>query len=228
MSKKHLIQEVQEYCEKNLTEKEFVPGTTYIPVSGPSLNPDDITSVVEATLDFWFTEWKRCAAFGRELSRVAGKKYTTLCNSGSSANLLAVSACTEKHPQKFIVTCAVGFATTVAPIYQNGKVPIYVDIDPNTLSPRIDQVVDALNRYKKDIGGIILAHSLGFPYNEIVVGDQYRRVGKFTIADCCDALGADFLGEPVGSYSDISFILSCSYHYRGGGWRSLHKLCGIA
>jgi CDP-6-deoxy-D-xylo-4-hexulose-3-dehydrase len=120
---------------------------------------------------------------------VVGKTYTTLCNSGSSASLLAMSALTEKYSGKYVVTTALGFPTTVTPIYQCNKIPIYIDIDPLTFSPDLKQFRLSMFKYRDDLCGVVFAHTLGFPFEELM---YYDTIGKsqFFMVDNADALGA--------------------------------------
>ena len=132
MKKHEIVQEIHKYWSDR-EEKKFIPGKTYIPPSAPYIDADDIATVADTLLKGWFTEGEYCRKFEDELKRVTGKKHCLLTNSGSSASLLAVSARALKAPnKKYFVTCASGFPTTIAPIYQNNCVPIFIDIDPHT------------------------------------------------------------------------------------------------
>lgn len=209
MQKYHVLQAAREYLQ-NKQKKKFIPGKSLIPPSNASIDEGEIINVIDAALNGWFTEGAICQAFLGKLKEITNNKYGVLCNSGSSANLLAL-ALTKNYGtgKKFIVTCASGFITTVAPIIQNGFIPIFIDIDPITLSPNIDQLVSVMKEYRKDIEGAIFTHTLGIPFNELEV---YSILGSFPIliTDCCDALGAsvrklnsiDYV--PVGSYSYMS------------------------
>jgi CDP-6-deoxy-D-xylo-4-hexulose-3-dehydrase len=202
--KNEILELIRTYSEEKLKPKEFIPGKTKIPASGASLSSGDIESLTEAVLSLWYTEGKFCAKFGRNLSKYFKKQYTTLCNSGSSANLLAVSALSEVFPKRdYIVTCATHFPTAIAPIYQTGHIPIYIDIDPKTLSPDFDQYLQVITKYKKNIAGVSFAHTLGFPFDERLFDELSPG---FTLIDCCDAIGAEIqFGDelfPVGMYSD--------------------------
>ena len=196
--KSDILRLVQQYSTDRLKSKPFIAGKTYIPAASPKLFPEDVTTIVDAALSFWYTEGKYAKKFKEELCKVANTNYATLCNSGSSANLLAVKSCLEvyKRGGKYIVTCASGFPTTISPIYQNNKVPAYVDINPITLQPKMDDICEALQDYST--AGAILTHNLGFPYDEFGVASSLRD-GQFFIADCCDFLSYDFM-----SYSDVS------------------------
>jgi CDP-6-deoxy-D-xylo-4-hexulose-3-dehydrase len=136
----------------------------------------------------------------------------TLCNSGSSANLLAIQAALENYPYKdYIITTATNFPTAVSPIYQSGQTPIYIDIDPETLSPDYDQFIQATERFKGKISGAILPHTLGFPFNERLFDEACPG---FMISDCCDALGAYVEDSAsVGAYSDIMTLSFFPAHH---------------
>ena len=175
-----------------------------IPVSSPIITDDDLEAVHKAVDKGWFTEGTQCSLFSRELCDFTDNDHCQLVNSGSSANLLAITAATELRPEgKLILTQALAFPTTVAPIYQNGKIPVYVDTDPKTLSPDIGQIAYLVDKYGDDIGGAIFTHVLGFPYDERLVR-EILGYDRFLIADCCDCLGGKVHGESVGFWADIS------------------------
>ena len=208
MKKIDILKNVRVYASENLKTKEFIPGKTKIPASGASLSARDIELLTEAVLQFWYTEWKYCGRFRRRLRGYFKKPYITLCNSGSSANLLAMNALSELFPQRdYVITCATHFPTAIAPIYQTGHIPIYIDIDPLTLSPNFDQYEQAIKMYKDKIAGASFAHTLGFPFDEKKFDDITEG---FFLVDCCDAVGAEIMvGEdylPVGTFSDASTL----------------------
>jgi len=160
---------------------------------------EDISSIVESALQGWFTDFKFCEKFRNEISKVTGKKYVVLTNSGSSASLLAMSACLNKYGwNDMVITTAVGFPTTVAPIIQNRAEPRFIDIDPTNLFPNWDQFVDVLNEVS--ICGYIFAYTLGFPFQAL----EAMR-GNFLILDCCDALGVD-LENNLADVITLSFF----------------------
>jgi len=205
--KNEILSLVNKYAKSQLEHKKFIPGKTKIPASSPSLSPEDVEMVTEAVLQLWYTDHKFCAKFRRELSKqFYNAPYVTLCNSGSSANLLAIRTALELYPyREYIITCATNFPTTVAPIYQCGQIPIYIDIDPITLSPNVHQFQEAIETYKGKISGHIFAHTLGFPFLE----DEFDMLGAgFSIVDCCDAMGAEIYYDgdhyaPVGTFADF-------------------------
>lgn len=173
-----------------------------IPASFPTITDEDIQAVHRAVDKGWFTEGRQCNRFGQLLNEASGTKLYQLVNSGSSSNLVAITSTAEKWSGKMILTQALAFPTTVAPIYQNGKIPVYVDTDPKTLSPDIGQIAYLVDKYGDEISGAVLTHVLGFPYDEKLV----RKIlgDKFLIADCCDALGGYVYDKPVGSFADAS------------------------
>ena len=213
--KQDILSLIRDYSEEKLQPKEFIPGKTRVPASGASLSPDDIESLIEAVLQLWYTEGKFCAKFRRGLSKYFKKQYSTLCNSGSSSNLLAMSALSEVFPKRdYIVTCATHFPTAIAPIYQTGHIPIYIDIDPRTLSPDFDQYEMVVEKYKEKIAGVSFAHTLGFVFDE----QKFDEISPgFTLIDCCDAVGAQILvGEdwlPVGQFSDATTLSFFPAHH---------------
>ena len=202
--KNEIISLVSDYAAEKLKPKDFVPGKTRIPASSPSLSQEDVETLTEAVLSLWYTEGKFCAKFRQSLRNEIGKAFVTLCNSGSSASLLAMKSCLEHFGSKdYVITCGVNFPTTVAPIYQCGQIPIYIDIDPKTLTPNIEQLEQAVVTYRDKISGAIFAHTLGFPFDEQVIYNMVAECGGFLISDCCDAMGAKLDRDlSVGFFSD--------------------------
>ena len=224
-SKNQILLDIINYADKELN-KPFTPGKTYIPPSYPELLSDDVAQLAETVLNFWYTEHRQAIKFGKLLEDYVGKRQSVLTNSGSSASLIAMTAALEKWDdnRNLVLTCSTGFPTTVAPIYQNGKLPLYIDIDPETLSPNLDEIEEALDRYSDNICGAIFAHNLGFPYEEDVVADWLHEEEMFLIADCCDALGSmmhDIEGDGahvdtmshVGAYADLMTLSFFPAHH---------------
>jgi CDP-6-deoxy-D-xylo-4-hexulose-3-dehydrase len=221
MSKNEILMAVRNYADLHLRSPEFVPGKTRVPASGASLNPDDVATLTEAVLQLWYTDHKFCAKFRRGLGEYFLKNHVTLCNSGSSATLLALSAALEVYPYKdYVITTATNFPTAIAAIYQTGQIPIYIDIDPDTLSPNFEQYQSAIKDFKGKISGVILPHTLGFPFDE----QKFDEICPgFFIADCCDAVGAylNYEGKPphvtgvvpVGTYSDLMTLSFFPAHH---------------
>jgi len=200
--------------------KNFVSGKTYIPPSGQVITEEDKEVLHKIVDSGWYTEHKECAKFEKSLSRRLKKKHVHLVNSGSSASLIAISslASTIKVPFDYVITCATGFPTTVAPIYQIGKLPYYVDIDPYTLLPDLEQVDDIISKKaKNNVGMVVLAHTLGFPFNEM--DEVFLNIPL--VADCCDALGAEIYTNKswnsVGKHSDVSTLSFFPAHHITSG-----------
>jgi CDP-6-deoxy-D-xylo-4-hexulose-3-dehydrase len=194
---------IKTYIEEILGENDYVRGITPVPVSGAVISAKDVQELTKVALGMWYTDGPKCAEFSRKLGEYIHRDYITLCNSGSSADLLAITAMCEKRDEKYILTTSVNFPTTVSPIYQNNRIPIFVDIDPKTLSPKLSQIEEALSKYQGKIAGVTLAHTLGLPFDEMEV-DRMLDDDEYFIVDACDALGAVQHGYSVGRYADIS------------------------
>ncbi|HEY5232677.1 MAG TPA: lipopolysaccharide biosynthesis protein RfbH [Verrucomicrobiae bacterium] len=187
----------------------FVPGESIIPYAGRVFNEDEVEAAVSAMLDFWLTLGPEGDALENELAAFLKIKKTILVNSGSSANLLAISALTSPklgerrlRPGDEVITAAAGFPTTVAPIIQNGCVPVFIDNDPLTLNTRVEQLEEAFVPGKTK--AVMMAHTLGNPFDLSVVAEFCRRHGLWLIEDNCDALGATYDGQLTGTFGDLS------------------------
>jgi len=195
--------------------RKFVPGESTIPYAGRVFDADEVEAAVSSTLDFWLTLGKEGDAFEQELAKFLGIKRSILVNSGSSANLLAFSALTSAKlpderrvkPGDEVVTVAAGFPTTVAPIVQNGAVPVFIDADPLTLNGRPEKLEEAFTEGKTK--AVMMAHTLGNPFDLTTVLEFCKRHNLWLIEDNCDALGSLYsrLGETrklTGTFGDIS------------------------
>jgi CDP-6-deoxy-D-xylo-4-hexulose-3-dehydrase len=189
--------------------RKFVPGETVVPYAGRVFDEEEVAAAIAATLDFWLTLGKEGEAFEESLAGVLGVKKSILCNSGSSANLLAVSALSSPklgarrlRGGDEIITVAAGFPTTVAPILQNGFVPVFVDNDPATLNARVDNLEAAYAAGKTK--AVILAHTLGNPFDLSAVMAFCQKHELWLIEDNCDALGCTYDGKRTGSFGDLS------------------------
>jgi CDP-6-deoxy-D-xylo-4-hexulose-3-dehydrase len=187
----------------------FEPGKTVIPYAGRVFTEDEVEAAVNATLDFWLTLGPEGDALEKELAAFLKIKKTILVNSGSSANLLAVSALTSPklgerrlRPGDEIITAAAGFPTTVAPILQNGCVPVFIDNDPLTLNARVGQLEAAFAPGKTK--AVMMAHTLGNPFDLSAVTEFCRRHQLWLIEDNCDALGSTYDGQLTGTFGDLS------------------------
>ena len=194
---------------KDGADSKFIPGETVVPYSGRVFTEDEVEAGVSATLDFWLTLGKEGDAFEKSLAKFLGVRASFLCNSGSSANLLAISALSSPRlgnrrikPGDEIITVAAGFPTTVAPIIQNGFVPVFIDNDPVTLNARVEQLEDAYSEGKTK--AVFFAHTLGNPFNLSAVSEFCRQQGLWLIEDNCDALGCTYDGQYTGTFGDLS------------------------
>ena len=176
---------------------QFIPGETVVPYAGRVFTEDEVAAAVSATLDFWLTLGPEGEAFEKKLAAFLGVKGSVLCNSGSSANLLAVSTLSSPRlgnrrlkPGDEVITVAAGFPTTVAPILQNGFVPVFMDNDPRTLNARVEQLDEAYREGKTR--AVILAHTLGNPFDLAAVVEFCRKHNLWLIEDNCDALGCQY------------------------------------
>ena len=206
MKKYELLDAIREYAHNTLPNKnKFKAGVDSVPVSGAVISPDDIVSVCDTVLDGWFTEGVKAKTFAELLSDYLGIQHILLCNSGSSANLLAMSVVKDyykiKHRKK-VVVCATEFPTVIAPVIQVGLVPLFVDADPKTLNSNTQLILSLLEQ--EDVAGVIDAHTLGFPYDAIAIGCACAKQGKFFIEDNCDSLGSIIDGELTGRFGDIA------------------------
>jgi CDP-6-deoxy-D-xylo-4-hexulose-3-dehydrase len=178
---------------------------------------DDLISLVDSALDFWLTAGRFADAFEAQFAEFVGVKYAMLTNSGSSANLLALSALTspelaERRLQAGdeVLTVAAGFPTTVNPIVQNGLVPVFVDIGIPTYNVDVDQLEQAISPRTK---AIILAHTLGNPFLATQVQALAKARGLWLIEDCCDAVGSTFAGKMVGTFGDLATVSFYPAHH---------------
>ena len=187
----------------------FVPGQTTVPYAGRVFDPNEVEAAVSSTLDFWLTLGPEGDAFEAELAQFLGVKRSLLVNSGSSANLVAISALTSAKlgerrlkPGDEVITVAAGFPTTVAPIIQNGAVPVFIDNDPLTLNGRVEMLEEAFVPGKTR--AVMMAHTLGNPFDLSAVTDFCRRHDLWLIEDNCDALGCRYDDRLTGSFGDLS------------------------
>jgi CDP-6-deoxy-D-xylo-4-hexulose-3-dehydrase len=212
-----ILQLVAEYYKEAFAPVPFQPGVTPVPVSGRVFDDAEIKHLVEAALDFWLTTGRFAAQFEREFARFFGLRHAMLVNSGSSANLLALSCLTSPklgdralRPGDEVITVAAGFPTTVNPIFQNQLVPVFVDIHIPTYNIDADQLEAALSDRTR---AIMLAHTLGNPFDVQRVVDFARRHQLWLIEDCCDAVGATYQGKKVGTFGDLATVSFYPAHH---------------
>ena len=199
------------------TERTFVPGETHVPVSGRVFDAADVQSLVDSSLDFWLTTGRFSDEFERKFARRFGVRFARLVNSGSSANLLAVSVLTsptlgerQLKAGDEVITVAAGFPTTVNPIIQNRAVPVFVDVQLGTYNADISQLEEALSPRTK---AVIFAHTLGNPFDLEPVTSFARKHGLWLIEDCCDALGSTYMDRNVGTFGDLATVSFYPAHH---------------
>ncbi len=207
----------------------FIPGESEIPVTGKFFGVEEIEAAVEASLDFWLTSGPYTEEFESKFAKIVGMRNATMVNSGSSANLIAISALTSPKlgdrrllPGDEVVTVAAGFPTTVTPIIQNGLTPVYVDVDLQTYVANDAQLESAISPKTK---AIMMAHTLGNPFNLAHVQKIAEKYGLWVIEDVCDGLGGRFQGKNLGSFGDFSTFSFYPAHHitTGEGGAVLNK-----
>lgn len=199
---------VGEYWAEAFAPGEFVPGTTPVPVAGRVFDAQEMRYLLDSSLDFWLTAGRFAEQFEREFAAFFGRRYSVLVNSGSSANLIALSALTSPKvgarrlvPGDEVITVAAGFPTTVNPIIQCGLVPVFVDIEIPTYNVDVRQLEAALSDRTR---AVVLAHTLGNPFDVAAVKGFADRHGLWLIEDCCDAVGSRYNGRLVGTFGDLA------------------------
>ena len=208
---------VEQYAQLVHSPKPFVPGESAVPVSGKVIGAAELQNMVEASLDGWLTTGRFNAEFERRLADYLGVKHLITVNSGSSANLVAFSTLTSPRlgsraiqPGDEVIGVAAGFPTTVNPILQFGAVPVFVDVDLATHNIDASQLEAAISPKTK---AIMLAHSLGNPFNLDVVTAICKKYNLWLVEDCCDALGATYNGQLVGTFGDIATLSFYPAHH---------------
>ncbi|MGO4516112.1 lipopolysaccharide biosynthesis protein RfbH [Terriglobus sp. 2YAB30_2] len=197
--------------------KNFTPGTSAVPVSGKVIGPEDICSVVDSALDGWFTTGRFAKDFERKLARFVGVRSASLVNSGSSANLVALTALTspklgdrQLKPGDEVITVAAGFPTTVNPILQNRLVPVFLDVTLPTYEIDVTRLEEA---YSPKTKAVMIAHTLGNVFDLDAVTAFCKKYNLWLVEDCCDALGSTYKGRKVGTFGDISTVSFYPAHH---------------
>ena len=208
---------VAEYAERFKQIMPFETGVTPIPPSGKVIGARELAYMVEASLDGWLTTGRFNAAFERKLGEFLGLPHVLTVNSGSSANLVAVSALCSPllgeralRPGDEVVTVAAGFPTTVNPLLVNRLTPVFVDVELGTYNADVTQLEAAIGPRTR---AIVLAHTLGNPFNLDVVTRLAREHGLWLVEDCCDALGSTWRGQRVGTFGDIGTLSFYPAHH---------------
>ena len=212
-----ILSDVSTYATTALEQPQFIRGESVVPVSGKVLYPDDYAALVDASLDGWLTAGRFHDLFERALSKYVGARSALFVNSGSSANLVALSALTSPKLGKKrlmqgdeVITVAAGFPTTVNPIIQNGLKPVVVDIELGTYDAITDQLREAIGPKTK---AIMMAHTLGNPFDLDVVRQLCKEHDLWLIEDACDSLGSTYDGQKTGSFGDTATLSFYPAHH---------------
>jgi CDP-4-dehydro-6-deoxyglucose reductase, E1 len=206
--RQHICALIPEYFKAEFAQRDFVPGESAVPISGRVFDAVELEFLVNAALDFWLTTGRYADQFEKEFARFIGVRSAILVNSGSSANLVALSTLTSPklvderlRPGDEVITVASGFPTTVNPIFQNGLVPVFVDVSLPTFNVDVGQLELALSDRTM---AIVLAHTLGNPFDVDAVVDFARQHDLWLIEDCCDAVGSTYKGQKAGTFGDLA------------------------
>jgi len=215
--RQQIAQLVQQYADQALAPRAFTPGESAVPVSGKVIGAKELQLMVEASLDGWLTTGRFNESFEQRLAAYLGVQHLITVNSGSSANLVAFSALTSPRlgdraikPGDEVIGVAAGFPTTVNPILQFGAVPVFVDVELGTYNIDAAKLEAAITPKTR---AIMLAHTLGNPFNLEVVTALCRKYGLWLVEDCCDALGSTYQGRKVGTFGDIGTLSFYPAHH---------------
>jgi CDP-6-deoxy-D-xylo-4-hexulose-3-dehydrase len=227
---------VEKYAKLAYEKKNFVPGEHVVPPSGKVIGAKELQYMVDASLDGWLTTGRFNDAFQKKLGEYIGVPFVLTTTSGSSANLLAFTALTspllgnrQLQPGDEVITVAAGFPTTVNPIIQNGMIPVFVDVDIPTYNINVDLIEAAVTSKTK---AIMIAHTLGNPFNLKEIKHIAEKYNLWLIEDCCDALGSTYEGQMVGTFGDLATVSFYPAHHitmgEGGAVftrsKTLHKI----
>ena len=208
---------VRDYYREAFPEHAFVPTSSEVPVAGRVFDEQELELLVDSSLDFWLTTGRYAERFEREFADFVGVREAVLVNSGSSANLLALTALTSQElgdrrlkPGDEVITLAAGFPTTVNPIVQNGLVPVFVDIQLPTFNVDVSDLETALSDRTH---AVIFAHTLGNPFDLGAVIAFVKKHELWLIEDCCDALGSTYRGQKVGTFGDLATVSFYPAHH---------------
>lgn len=212
-----IVELVRQYYSAAFPEPAFIPGESSVRYAGRVFDADELIHLVEAALDFWLTTGRFADQFEREFARFSGLEHAILVNSGSSANLLALSCLTSPKlgerrlkPGDEVITVATSFPTTVNPIVQNQLIPVFVDVTIPTYNVDVTQLEEA---YSARTRAIMLAHTLGNPFDLAAVVNFARQHNLWLIEDCCDAVGATYKGQKVGTFGDLATVSFYPAHH---------------
>ena len=223
--RRQILDLVRDYQRESFPAREFVAGESPIPYAGRVFDDAELTALVDSSLDFWLTTGRFAAEFELRFKQFMGRRHAMLVNSGSSANLLALSALTspklDERPRSWggrrslqpgdeVITVASGFPTTVNPIIQNRLVPVFVDVTVPTYNVDVSQLEQALSGKTR---AVMLAHTLGNPFDLQRVTEFCAAHELWLIEDCCDAVGSTYHGRQVGSFGDLATVSFFPAHH---------------
>ncbi len=208
MVPKKFFSEIKEYYRASVKTSTFVPGVTLVPVSGKVFDEEELIHGVEAVLDGWWTEGRFALEFEKQFREYLGVRYISLVNSGSSANLIALSSLTSSvfgkralKPGDEVITTATAFPTTVNPIIQNRLIPVFIDNDLGTKNATVDGIRRAITKKTR---AIMIAHTLGNPLPLDGIMELVKKHDLWFIEDCCDALGSMYNGKLVSNFGHVA------------------------
>lgn len=203
-----ILELVKEYYRESTNNSDFTPGKDMVPFAGRIYDEKEMVNLVDSSLDFWLTTGRYAEEFERRFAEIMNQRYCMIVNSGSSANLVAISALTSPLLKSErlkagdeVITVAAGFPTTVTPIIQNGLIPVFVDVDLETFNINPDLIEAAITPKTR---AIALAHTLGNPFDLDRVKAIADKHNLFLVEDCCDAVGSTYNGKMVGTFGDIA------------------------
>jgi CDP-6-deoxy-D-xylo-4-hexulose-3-dehydrase len=212
-----ILRLVAEYYDEAFAPQPFLPGQTPVPVCGRVFDARELQLLVDSALEFWLTSGRFASQFEKELASYLGIRSAILVNSGSSANLLALSCLTSPklgdrrlRPGDEVVTAAAGFPTTVNAIVQNGLIPVFVDIQVPTYNIDVTRLEEAVSGRTR---AVMLAHTLGNPFDISAVQDFVERHNLWLIEDCCDAMGSTYNGRKVGTFGHLATTSFYAAHH---------------
>ena len=208
-----ILKSASMYFDQEFGAKPFVPGITHIPVSGKVLDKDDLINLISSSLEMWLTAGDYTDNFEKKISKYLNIRHCLFVNSGSSANLLAISSLKILYDIKDgaeVITSAVNFPTTLNPILQNNLKPIFVDVDPHTYNIDADQIEEKITKKTR---GIVLAHTLGNPIELEKIKNLCEKYNLFLMEDMCDALGGKYQDKFIGSFGDVATLSFYPAHH---------------
>jgi len=217
--KNEIFDLIKEYHKLQFASQKFIPGSTPVPVSGKVFDHQELNFLVDSALDGWFTTGRFNKDFEKRLAKIigVGANNAITVNSGSSANLVAFSTLTDPElgeraikPGDEIITVAASFPTTINPMVMYGVVPVFLDVHIPTYNIDVTRIEEAITPKTK---GIMIAHTLGNPFNLAKITEIAQKYNLWLVEDCCDALGATYNGKHVGTFGDLGTLSFYPAHH---------------